>query len=179
MSELPDIIVLSRREASNFLMSSEATTLSYLISIGDPADPHERLPSGFGRVARRIRLEFSDVLYEDDYTAGDISEVKGPYDCRPTESDISKLIEFCGRVDGRVLIHCFAGMSRSPAAACILASVKLGPGREKEAMQAIKAVRGGSPNNRMIKIADKLLNRDGAMVSALREVFHSDPGKVS
>jgi len=66
-----------------------------------------------------------------------------------------------------VLVHCFMGVSRSTAAAAILLAQN-NPGREAEVFDAIHEVRPRSwPNRVMIRYADDLLGRDGALCSAM------------
>lgn len=69
---------------------------------------------------------------------------------------------------GTVLIHCEAGISRSTAAALILYAVWLGPGAEREAASRVfQAVAGASPNAAMVRWADQILQREGALIAAL------------
>jgi predicted protein tyrosine phosphatase len=70
-----------------------------------------------------------------------------------------------------LLVHCFAGISRSTAAAYILACVFGGPGRES----ALAAnLRGSSPtatpNSLMIALADEMLGRQGRMIKAVQAI---------
>lgn len=75
---------------------------------------------------------------------------------------------------GFVIIHCFAGISRSTAAALACFAQALGPGGEHDAVRmaycssAERMVYGCdiAPNELLIAHADKLLNRNGAIVRA-------------
>jgi len=70
-----------------------------------------------------------------------------------------------------MLIHCFAGISRSTAAAYI-AMCALNPRTPEEAIA--RALRRSSdtaiPNRRFVALADDLLGREGRMVAALRSM---------
>ena len=88
-----------------------------------------------------------------------------------TELDVRTLMELAQNLrssKGKVLIHCEAGVSRSPAAALILYACWLGPGREGEAMRRVLTQRPlALPNRRMVELADHLLERGGRLLAAL------------
>lgn len=70
-----------------------------------------------------------------------------------------------------LVVHCFAGISRSTAAAYIIAAA-LAPMRdEAELAETLrKASPSATPNARLIAIADGILGRDGRMVSAIATI---------
>ena len=147
------IEVMSRPEASYILTSPlRCAEIIYLLSIGDL---HDQLPDGYENVQRKLRLLVADVVTEEG----------------ATEEDVQRIITLAEhlRLDtGKVLIHCEAGVSRSPAAALIMYTYWLGRGREREAMERVLVQRPISiPNRRMVELADRLLARDGHLVSAL------------
>lgn len=88
----------------------------------------------------------------------------------PAQEHVERLIEFVGQWDrtAPMVVHCFAGISRSTAAAYVTACV-LNPRRdEMQIAQAIRrASRTAQPNARIVSIADMLLQRDGRMVRAV------------
>ena len=150
----PDIKikVVSRVEAGEILCTADGCAeITYLISIGDGADP---LPQGYGRVERKSRLRIADVVTEEG----------------ATEADVLRIIELAGQLSsesGTLLIHCEAGVSRSTAAALIIYACWLGRGREDEAMQSVIAQRPYAiPNRRMVALADRLLALDGRLLQA-------------
>jgi predicted protein tyrosine phosphatase len=154
--DLPDVVieVTSRCEAGDILSSPERRAeVICLISIGAPTD---ELPIGYHNISSKVRLLFGDTL---DAESG------------ATEGDVRTLMEIAQNLrsfKGKVLIHCEAGISRSPAAALILYACWLGPGREGEAMRRVLAQRPlAIPNRRMIELADHLLNRHGRLREAL------------
>ena len=67
-----------------------------------------------------------------------------------------------------MVVHCFAGISRSTAAA-YAAACALNPARDE--MEIARAIRDASatamPNARIVAIADRMLERDGRMVRAV------------
>jgi predicted protein tyrosine phosphatase len=65
-----------------------------------------------------------------------------------------------------LLIHCFAGVSRSTAAAYILACAN---GGDEQALAAqLRALcPEATPNPLMVALADTILDRDGAMIRAI------------
>lgn len=148
------IEVASRAEAGDILSAPErCSELTCLISIGAAND---ELPIGYHNVSRKIRLLFGDTLDEES---------------GPRESDVQTLMELAQNLrssKGKVLIHCEAGISRSPAAALILYACWLGPGREREAMRRVLSQRPVAiPNRRMVELADHLLARGGRLLEAL------------
>jgi predicted protein tyrosine phosphatase len=65
-----------------------------------------------------------------------------------------------------ILIHCFAGISRSMAAALIALVIKA-PGRELEAARHVRqAAAHAYPNRRMVAVADQLLGCGGRLIEA-------------
>ena len=70
-----------------------------------------------------------------------------------------------------LVIHCYAGISRSPAAAYI-AACALHPERdEAELARALRAASpSATPNRRFVELADRLLGREGRMVAAIDSI---------
>ena len=70
-----------------------------------------------------------------------------------------------------MLIHCFAGISRSTAAAYILACAATAPGREADIATHLRATSPtATPNLLMVALADNILEREGAMVAAIKSI---------
>lgn len=70
-----------------------------------------------------------------------------------------------------LVIHCWAGVSRSTAAAYIIACALSDAGREMELARALRERSPtATPNALMISVADALLGRDGRMVAAVAEI---------
>lgn len=91
----------------------------------------------------------------------------------PADEHIQQLIEFAGRWDRAtpMVVHCFAGISRSTAGAYV-AACALNP--ERDELQIARAIRDASqtaqPNARIVEIADRLLKREGRMVRAVESI---------
>ena len=67
-----------------------------------------------------------------------------------------------------LLIHCHAGMSRSPAIALAILADWLGEGREDEAVKELmKVVPLSTPNRLVVEIADGVLGRGDRLIGAL------------
>jgi predicted protein tyrosine phosphatase len=91
----------------------------------------------------------------------------------PGTEHIEALLAFV-RAWGRespLVFHCWAGISRSTAAAYISACA-LAPERDEAAVaQALReAAPSATPNPRFIALADDILNRRGRMVDAIRRI---------
>lgn len=89
------------------------------------------------------------------------------------DNHVASLLDFVRLWDREhpLLIHCFAGVSRSTAAAFISACA-LNPHRdENEIAQAIRrSSPTATPNQRLVAVADEMLGRDGRMVSAIDRI---------
>lgn len=67
-----------------------------------------------------------------------------------------------------LIVHCYAGISRSTAAAFTLLCAVAGPGHEQTLIEWILSTRHiADPNGLIVKHADDVLGRNGAMVKAL------------
>lgn len=88
----------------------------------------------------------------------------------PSETHVQQLVDFATRWDRAkpLVIHCFAGISRSTAAAFITACA-LAPEREEEelARRIRKASPTATPNPRLVALGDSFLGREGRMVKAV------------
>jgi predicted protein tyrosine phosphatase len=107
--------------------------------------------------ARHLHIEV------DDYPASFAGDIV------PTMEHVTELLDFATAWDrqGPMLVHCYAGVSRSTAAALIVLC-QYNPGREMEAALALRwAAPHAKPNLRMIAIADQLLKCDGNLIDAV------------
>ena len=120
------------------------------------------------------------ILPENHLVLG-IDDISMPVDgyTLPGEEHVARLIDFVGVWDRRapMVVHCFAGISRSTAGAFV-AACALNPARdERDIAWAIRrASRTAQPNARIVSIADRLLKRDGRMVHAVDCI---GPGEVA
>ena len=105
----------------------------------------------------------------------------------PGEEHVTRLIEFVRGWDRArpMVVHCFAGISRSTAGAYVAACV-LNPRRDEWAIA--RALRSASatatPNPRIVSLADRMLGRDGRMVAAIDSIgrgemaYEADPFRL-
>lgn len=91
----------------------------------------------------------------------------------PGETHVRSLIDFARRWDRArpMVVHCFAGISRSTASAYIIAAA-LAPHRdEADLAQSLRQLSpSATPNPRLVAIADQILGRQGRMVEAIRAI---------
>ncbi|CAA2106614.1 hypothetical protein MBUL_03760 [Methylobacterium bullatum] len=102
----------------------------------------------------------------------EVSDIVAPLDGHvlPGEAHVRRIIDFATVWDRErpLLIHCYAGISRSTAAAYI-AACALSPERdEAEIARALRAASpSATPNALFVEIADRLLGRGGRMSAAI------------
>jgi predicted protein tyrosine phosphatase len=90
----------------------------------------------------------------------------------PNAQHVDDLIAFGRKWDAKapMLVHCWAGVSRSMAAAFILLNDRL-PGNERDIAQAMRRrAPHAYPNPLMVKLADAALGRGGRMIAAVEEI---------
>ncbi|MGG6895939.1 MULTISPECIES: tyrosine phosphatase family protein [Rhizobium] len=91
----------------------------------------------------------------------------------PQETHVRAIINFATQWDrtSPLLIHCWMGVSRSPAAA-LIAALAVHP--EQDDLALVRRLRAASPfatpNTRLIAIGDDMLGRNGRLVAALKEI---------
>jgi predicted protein tyrosine phosphatase len=99
----------------------------------------------------------------------DITQDYGDW-AAPAETDAEKVIRFVEGWDrtAPLLVHCWAGISRSTATAFIAACVHNPEADELEIAQAIRSASvTASPNRRLVSLADAALGRGGRMSAAV------------
>ncbi|GAA3839064.1 protein-tyrosine phosphatase family protein [[Pseudomonas] carboxydohydrogena] len=105
----------------------------------------------------------------------DITEIANGFTA-PAAAHIDTTLDFIRRWDRRapLVVHCFAGISRSTATA-FMAVCALNPDRdENDIASAMRAASpSASPNRLIVQLADRALGRDGRMI---RAVEHMGPG---
>jgi predicted protein tyrosine phosphatase len=116
---------------------------------------------------QRIREENHLILSIDDIE----DELDGMI--APAETHVADLLTFVQRWkrEKPIVVHCFAGISRSTAAAFITACAIAPERNEAEIANAIRAASvTAQPNPRIVNFGDKLLGRQGRMVDAVRAI---------
>jgi predicted protein tyrosine phosphatase len=96
----------------------------------------------------------------------DISQ-PAPGSIHPGESHIRQMIDFLRDWPARspLLVHCYAGISRSTAAALIARVVKSGNALDA-ALALRRAAPHARPNSLIIDLADQILGLDGGLIEA-------------
>lgn len=107
----------------------------------------------------------------------------------PAEEHVSELLAFVrgwhAAREAPLVLHCWAGISRSTAAA-FTAVCALAPHRDETgiALRLRAASPTATPNIRIVRFADRLLGRDGRMVAAIeaigrgRETHEGEPFRL-
>jgi predicted protein tyrosine phosphatase len=91
----------------------------------------------------------------------------------PDEEHVRELIDFVEQWDRKqpMVVHCYAGISRSTAGAFIALCVARPERDEREIARKLRAAASfANPNPRLIELADRLLDRKGRMVRAIAEI---------
>ncbi|MER9688861.1 tyrosine phosphatase family protein [Mesorhizobium sp. M0139] len=91
----------------------------------------------------------------------------------PGEGHVRNLLDFARKWDRAkpMVVHCYAGISRSTASAYIIAAA-LAPKRDEvELAQTLRKLSpSATPNPRLIVVADALLSRQGRMIEAIEAI---------
>ena len=145
------IYVTSLNEMPQYVRSLKPT---HLISIVQPEFQPER-PAEI------------ELLRHHRISVHDISEPM-PERRLADHCDVDAMIEFIHEWNpdaGSLLVHCYAGVSRSTATALIAHAIK-GGSPERSARALRSAAPHAIPNRRLVELADELLALDGALISA-------------
>ncbi len=125
------------------------------------------------------RVERPAHIAADNHLILSIDDISSPtdgYTC-PADEHVSRLIDFVGQWNraAPMVVHCFAGISRSTAAA-YTAACALNPERDEMqiAWDIRRLSRTAQPNARIVSIADRLLKREGRMVRAVETIGPGD-----
>lgn len=132
---------------------------SHLISLLSP-EHMIATPDGFP-AAMHLKLGVNDIV---DPAAGTAP---------PARRHIDELLAFSRSWDTSqpLLIHCWAGISRSMASAFTILCDRLGPNREIEIARAMRQrAPHAQPNRLLVQHADDALGRHGKMMAALNSM---------
>lgn len=114
------------------------------------------------RAERHLKLGMNDIAF-----AGTGNLIA------PAEAHVEELITFARSWDrsSPLLIHCWMGVSRSPAAA-LVASLATAP--DEDDLLLVRRLRAASPqatpNARIVAIGDDMLSRGGRLVDAVKSI---------
>jgi predicted protein tyrosine phosphatase len=133
-----------------------------VISLLDPYTPFPETAYG----DRHLRVTMHDI----------VGEAEGHI--HPARDHMDTLLDFIGGWDksAPLLIHCYAGISRSTASAFIAACVHNPRADEMEIARALRAASTRArPNGLLVALADDALGRDGRMSHAIEETGRDLP----
>ena len=143
----------------------KATGASHIMTVMAKVDQVQR-PASVLEI-NHLRVQVDDITeHVDGFVA-------------PCETHIEQILNFVRNWDrsAPMVVHCFAGISRSTASA-FAAACMLNPHRDEIAIA--RQIRAASPiaqpNRLIVSLADKALGRDGRMLRALDEM---GPGSMS
>jgi predicted protein tyrosine phosphatase len=126
-------------------------------------------------VARPASVEAENHLHID------VDDITCPIDgySHPCENHVARLMQFVKSWDraAPMVIHCYAGISRSTASA-YAAACALSPQREEMtiARELRRASPTAMPNSLIVSLADRVLERGGRMIAAIESI---GPGDVA
>ncbi|MGF9692789.1 tyrosine phosphatase family protein [Rhizobium sp. 0TCS1.26] len=117
---------------------------------------------GVIRAERHLKLAMNDIVFAG---TGDL--------VAPSEGHVDDLIAFARGWDrtAPIVIHCWMGVSRSPAAA-VIAALAVDPDQDDFALarRLRQVAPHATPNSRLIDIGDRALKRDGRLVAAIKAI---------
>lgn len=145
-----------------------AHTPELVVSLLDPEFDFPELGPTYR--TRHLRLHIHDV------------HAGGPGQVVPTPKHVGRLLEFLGRWQrsSPLLIHCRAGIGRSPAAAFIAACVHSPNISERTiALELRRASSLARPNQVLVELADVAMGRNRRMAGAIEETGRNlQPNRV-
>jgi predicted protein tyrosine phosphatase len=135
------------------------------------------------------RVERPRGVVPENHLVLGLDDITAPLDgyVAPCGEHVSRLIEFARGWDRArpMVMHCFAGISRSTAGAYV-AACALNPNRDEMAIAAAlrRASATATPNARIVSLGDRVLGRDGRMVAAIDAIgrgalaYEADPFRL-
>lgn len=121
------------------------------------------------------RVERPRTVVEANHLILGMDDIAAPMDgyILPCDDHVARLIAFARDWQRAkpMVVHCYAGISRSTAAAFV-AACALNPRRDEGAIaqEIRRASNTATPNSRIVAIADRLLDRNGRMVTAIEAI---------
>ena len=136
-------------------LTGASHVLTVMANVDQVQRPVSELP------ANHLKVSMDDITEEiEGYVA-------------PSQHHIARVLDFVRSWDRNapMVIHCYAGVSRSTASA-FAAACMLNPHRDE--MEIARKIRAASPiaspNRLIVSLADKALGRDGRMIRALESI---------
>ncbi len=153
------LCISSWRDLETNVARLDASHVVSLLGLEGPA----RRPLGVA-AANHLNLEIDDIVEE----LGDFIP--------PNAEHVERVLAFAANWDRArpMVVHCFAGISRSSAAALMILSL-FNPGREEAVARRLRQLGPHlHPNRRLVALADQALDRDGRLLAALEVMGPSD-----
>ncbi len=153
---MPRIHVCSLTQIANAVRETGARSMVTLINPLYPVTRPLEIDA-----ARHLHISVSDIVEPlDGHVAPDVAHVQ----------DLLRFARAWDRAHP-MLIHCYAGVSRSTAAAYVAACALRPDFCERETARTLRALSPtATPNARIVAIADQLLGRDGRMITAINDI---------
>lgn len=130
---------------------------SHVVSLASPGAEAAELPGD----VEVLRLAFNDI-----------AEPR-PGLVTATDAHVKALLEFglAWQAERPLLIHCWAGVSRSPAAAYVVACARTPMIDERHVAHKLRRQAPfATPNRHVVALADGLLDRGGAMIASVAAI---------
>jgi predicted protein tyrosine phosphatase len=150
------IIVCPLRRAQELITENGVHEAVSMLAPGTPMEPFTGLRAG-----RHLKLDFHDIVQP--------AEGLIP----PGRSEARQLLEFfeAWTADAPLLIHCWAGISRSTASAYVATCLFAPESDEEDLAQNLRrASPSATPNRLIVQLADAELGRGGRMVRAIDSI---------
>ena len=155
------LIVCSLRLLDETIAARAPSHLVSLLSPAEMIEEHQLMSGG-----RHLRVRVNDIVEPAEGLTA------------PDEQMVQDILEFGRSWSGEqpIVIHCWAGISRSSATAFILACQRNPDTPELEIARHIRAVSPvAHPNARLVALADAAMGRQGRMVEALQAIGPGEP----
>ena len=92
----------------------------------------------------------------------------------PELEHVQQALTFAREINGPLLVHCRAGVSRSTAIALAILADRLDAGNERQACEWLRqAYPQAQPNRLVVFLVDELLGRGQALIKAVTGIFMS------
>ncbi|MDB5649956.1 MAG: protein tyrosine phosphatase [Hyphomicrobiales bacterium] len=153
---MPRIHVCALSKVEETVLATGARTLVTLINADTEVDRPAEIAA-----ERHLFVGMSDIT----------EDMKGHV--LPAQAHVLQLLRFMRNWDRAqpVVVHCYAGVSRSTAAAYISYCALRPAACEYETARLIREISPtATPNSRLVEIADAMLGRQGRMIDAVRAI---------
>jgi predicted protein tyrosine phosphatase len=153
---MPYFIVCPLSKIHDTVLSTGARRMLTVINAGTPVERPDEIEEH-----HHLFLGFNDIAVPMEGMT------------LPAADHVHRIVDFAREWDRKtpMLIHCFAGISRSTASA-YMSALALNPELDEHELAQDLRYRAPSatPNPKLIEIADDILGRKGRMVDAIRAI---------